>query len=341
MPSRSEGGSWIAGHLFFDGGIYTPECDRVVLGVAEPFVRRCLAEGWAEGHFFIRYSEFGPHVRLRLYGDPAVLEEKVWPALEAHVCAAQPDVVFETPPMPTEFRSQVESYGTGRLTHLARIEYEPETERYGGPDGVKLAEEFFEVSSDAAYALLQRTGAERSSRLGKGLLSMVVLVHVFSRGRREHAADFSHQYGIGYLRSLTRSEDGATAWLGAFDSGFEGQAETLTAYVEEVWSRMDEGESLSEALDLYAEGLKGVRDRFAALLDAGRLYMRDAEPYAGWEQAVRGICSSYVHMMNNRLGISVQEEAYLAYLITRAMGRPVEAGAGFGGGEQGQANDES
>jgi hypothetical protein len=37
------------------------------------------------------------------------------------------------------------------------------------------------------------------------------------------------------------------------------------------------------------------------------------------------ICSSYLHMMNNRLGITIQEESYLAYLITRTLQAPAPA----------------
>ncbi|HEU0052564.1 MAG TPA: lantibiotic dehydratase C-terminal domain-containing protein, partial [Longimicrobium sp.] len=68
-----------------------------------------------------------------------------------------------------------------------------------------------------------------------------------------------------------------------------------------------------------------VREEFRALLDDGRLLMRGSAPYTDWDTAVQAIVSSYVHMMNNRLGISLQEESYLAYLIMRAMGRPADA----------------
>lgn len=327
MPPSPEP-RWLSVHLFFPGGIYTPECDRVALDTVEPFVRRCQAEGWIDGYFFIRYSELGPHVRLRLHGPGDVLEETVWPALQAHVEALHPGVSFDAPVEPPQPRSHMDTQeeDSSRVTHAARIEYEPETERYGGPEAVRLAERYFEVSSDATFALLARSGRERSSRLGKGLLSMVVLAHVFA-GTREKAADFTHQYGIGYLRNIVRSEDGRSAWLGAFDSGFDAQAENLVAYVEEVWSRMDEGESLSDALDAWHEGLRRVRDDFRALFDARRLLRGGEAPFEQWEHAVGGIVSSYVHMMNNRLGISIQEEAYLAYLITRALGRPVEVEA--------------
>jgi thiopeptide-type bacteriocin biosynthesis protein len=96
-----EGTRWLGVHLFYDQpGIYTPECDRVVKEVAEPFVRRALAEGWIDGHFFIRYSEHGPHVRLRVHGAADVLEREVWPAFQAHLRALDPDVSFDLPDVP-------------------------------------------------------------------------------------------------------------------------------------------------------------------------------------------------------------------------------------------------
>jgi hypothetical protein len=76
------------------------ECDEVVLGVVYPFVRRCQREGWIDGWFFIRYSEYGPHVRLRLHGRSDVLDQAVWPALREHVRALHPDVAFERPDVP-------------------------------------------------------------------------------------------------------------------------------------------------------------------------------------------------------------------------------------------------
>ena len=332
LPPWPDDERWLAAHLFFTRtlGIYTPECDRVVMEVAEPFVRRFQREGWGDGHFFIRYSEHGPHVRLRLHGPAEAMESTVWPALREHVRALYPDVVFEKPDVPaypTTYEPPPETGEPLALTHVALIEYEPETDRYGGVDGVRLAERFFEVSSEAAYALMQRMGSERSSRLGKGLLTMVEMVHVFTRGSREMAVRWAQQYNTGYLRGVARDEEGRQAWLGAFDSGYDAQAETLGEYVEEVWSRMNEGEALSEALDLYRDGLLEVRGHFDELFDAGKLSRGQPEPFAAREQAVVAICSSYLHMMNNRLGITIQEESYLAYLIMRTLQRdpPVDA----------------
>jgi thiopeptide-type bacteriocin biosynthesis protein len=336
LPPWPEHTRWLAAHLFFDHpGIYTGECDEVVLDVMEPFVRRCQAEGWVDGWFFIRYSEHGPHVRLRLHGPGDVLDQAVWPALLAHVRASHPDAADTLPDVPAypagpppEAPPEPRA-GPVRVTHVACVPYEPETDRYGGPDGVRLAERFFEASSEAALALLHRTSrTERSSRLGKGLLTMVELLHVFSRDRAA-AARWAEQYNIGYLRGVARDEEARGVWLGAFDSGYGSQADTLGEYVEEVWSRMDEGEPLSEALDLYRDGLVEVRGHFCDLFEARRLG-RAEEPYTDWETAVGAICSSYLHMTNNRLGITIQEESYLAYLIMRTLQRPAQSLAAAG-----------
>ena len=312
---------WLSVYLFFDGWIYNQECDRVVLEVLEPFVRRCQAEGWIDRHFFIRYSEQGPHLRLRLRGVPGTLDAEVWPALVRHLRARDPDVAIDQrPDAPPPQRAEGQPV---RVTHAARVPYEPETERYGGPDALPVAEDVFQVSSDAAYALLARVGPERSSRLGKGLLSMVVLIHVFHEGR-EAAAAFARMYSTNYLRALAAQEEHRGTWLNAFDQGYSQQSDTLQEYVDAIWSAMDDGEELSETLDAYTAGLRLHRGELRALFDAGRVQV-GGRLARRWEDVVDGICPSYVHMMNNRLGITLQEESYLGYLIDRALARPAPA----------------
>lgn len=321
-PPREDGLEWLSVYLFFDGWIYTPDCDRVIVDVAEPFVRRCQEQGWIRQHFFIRYSEFGPHVRLRLLGEPDVLGGDVWPALVEHLRAHNPDVQVdarpETPGVPRRDEGQ-----PVRVTHAARVEYEPETDRYGGPHALLVSERAFQVSSDTAYALIARMGTERSSRLGKGLLGMVIVIHLFSDSRESGSA-FTQMYSTNYLRSVAREEEGREALLDAFDQGFSSQANTLMEYVDAIWEAMDDGDSLSDTLDAYAEGMRGIRAELRALFDEGRM-TAGGQPAAEWVRAWQAILPSYIHMMNNRLGITIQEESYLGYLVTRALGRPAEA----------------
>jgi thiopeptide-type bacteriocin biosynthesis protein len=320
-PPRPDGREWLSVYLFFDGWIYVPDCDRVILDVAEPFVRRCQAEGWIHQHFFIRYSEFGPHVRLRLLGMPEVLSGEVWPALVEHLRAHNPDVRIDEKPAEPIVPRREEGQPV-RVTHAARVEYEPETDRYGGPDALLVSERAFETSSDAAYALIAKMGTERSSRLGKGLLGTVILIHLFADSR-EHGSGFTQMYSTNYLRAVAREEGGRETLLDAFDQGFTGQAQTLMEYVDAIWEAMDDGDSLSDTLDGYAAGMRQIREELRALFEQGKVLVM-GEPAPEWTRAWQVLLPSYLHMMNNRLGITIQEESYLGYLVTRALGRPAE-----------------
>lgn len=321
-PPRADGREWLSVYLFFDGWIYTPDCDRVIIDVVEPFVRLCQERGWILQHFFIRYSEFGPHVRLRLLGMPDVLAGEVWPALVEHVRAHNPQVQIDARPENPGLAQREEGKPV-RVTHLARVEYEPETDRYGGPDALLVSERAFEVSSDAAYALIAKMGTERSSRLGKGLLGTVILIHLFTDSREAGSA-FTQMYSTNYLRAVAREEDGRETLLEAFDQGFSSQAETLMEYVDAIWEAMDDGDSLSDTLDAYADGMRGIREELRALHEQGRV-QAGGQTAQEWTRAWQALLPSYLHMMNNRLGITIQEESYLGYLVTRALGRPAEA----------------
>ncbi|HEU0015334.1 MAG TPA: thiopeptide-type bacteriocin biosynthesis protein [Longimicrobium sp.] len=326
--AAADGKEWLSAYLFFTGWIYAPECDRIVVDVVEPFVRRCQREGWIDQHFFIRYSEHGPHVRLRLHGDAKTLQETVWPALLEDVREHSGEVETTVP-----VDAKPPFYRPGeplRVTHVAQVPYEPEIDRYGGPHAIFVAERVFQVSSEAAYALTQKMGRERSSRLGKGLLTMVVLNHLFNQ-TRERGANFAQVYGVSYLRTVERDEDQRGERLEAFGAGFDKQAETLGEYVQDVWERMDQGEELSETLDRYHDGLRACHDELRTLCEEGRVIL-GGQPVEDWDRVVMSIVPSYTHMMNNRLGVTLQEESYLSYLITRALGRPAEVVAAMAQG---------
>jgi hypothetical protein len=62
--------SWVSAHLFYHG-----DQDAVIVGVVRPAVERLRREGVADGFFFLRYWEGGPHVRLRVLTRPEQVQE--------------------------------------------------------------------------------------------------------------------------------------------------------------------------------------------------------------------------------------------------------------------------
>jgi thiopeptide-type bacteriocin biosynthesis protein len=112
----------------------TATCDRILAEVVAPMARQAQAEGACDHWFFIRYGDPDWHLRLRFHGDPQRLHGEVLPLLHAAFNPLMAD---------------------GRVWRLQFDTYERETERYGGPAGIDLAEKFAHVDSEAVLGIVQ------------------------------------------------------------------------------------------------------------------------------------------------------------------------------------------
>jgi thiopeptide-type bacteriocin biosynthesis protein len=108
--------------------------DEVLTEVVSPVTQQAVRSGAADGWFFIRYGAPDWHIRLRLHGEPGRLEQEVWPALRAAVAPLLQD---------------------GRVWRLQLDTYEREVERYGGAEGIVLAERLFHADSEAALQVVE------------------------------------------------------------------------------------------------------------------------------------------------------------------------------------------
>lgn len=305
--------SWQSVYLFFEGDVYQEPADRLLLETVTPLAEDCLRRGLADGWFFIRYLEKGSHLRLRLRRPAGASESDARALTEAIEEAV------------------AEARAAGLATGHQWVPYEPELQRYGGPAGMGPAEGIFQVSSEVAAGLLAKVPpGDRPARFGKALLSMLVLLHGFT-GSRELTAEMGALYGHSYLRALVPDPEQLKGWLAAFEDGFERQSAHLAEYVEAAWQALEEGEELTPELDRYRRDLAPLRSRLRALTEEGDLSSEEGV-LEGWPAARRHLVPSYLHMMNNRLGVSIQEESYLSVLIhftlePRALARQRRAGA--------------
>ena len=94
--------------------------------------RTGLARGW----FFVRYADPGTHLRIRFHGDPATL-----------LCQLMPQVC--------EWAGQLIEDGV--CSRFAFDTYEREVERYGGLEGIGLAERIFMADSCFVADMLHAT----------------------------------------------------------------------------------------------------------------------------------------------------------------------------------------
>src|SRR5436305_4976522 len=118
MPEETIAGeAWEAVYLF------GRELDGLLCGPVDDLIGWFdTRKGPAARYFFVRYGEGGAHIRLRIFADAETREA---------------------------FLLQVESVAAGN-TDILRVErqrYEPEFERYGGRDVMRIAERQFCASS--------------------------------------------------------------------------------------------------------------------------------------------------------------------------------------------------
>ncbi|MFF4951168.1 lantibiotic dehydratase [Streptomyces chattanoogensis] len=156
----------------------------------------------ADGWFFIRYTDdAGHHLRLRLHGaDPGRLWGSVAPGVGALL---------------TDWRR------AGLVRGHGLAEYDPETERYGGPAAQQSAERVFRYDSEAALELL-RLAKDPGNDYGVDELAVI------------SCAALAHAFGPPSPGNPLAPDgcggDGAAAWLSMTGSrrdlpdGFRGRA---------------------------------------------------------------------------------------------------------------------
>jgi thiopeptide-type bacteriocin biosynthesis protein len=228
------GSEWLYAKLYT--GVAT--ADQVLREVVRPVTAAALHSGAADGWFFIRYGDPDWHLRLRFHGRPDRLHAEVLPALQAAAAPLLDD---------------------GRLWRVQLDTYEREVERYGGAEGVVLAERLFHADSEAVLALagLLAEDARGDVRWRLALLGMDRLLSdlAFDRDTRWavirktrelfaaefHAdADFKHQLGSKYrperksLESLLDLAPGADDRLAAGVAMFQHRSVLLARVMAEL-----------------------------------------------------------------------------------------------------------
>ncbi|WP_134767771.1 lantibiotic dehydratase C-terminal domain-containing protein [Nocardioides sp. 1609] len=331
-------GEWLAMHVYYAAN-------------PQPLLTRCIRDVFAElterdlldGYFFINYWLEGPHVRMRLKPRRAADTELVKELAERRVreyLARRPalyDVdtgflgdlyqqLFSMEFSEDEKQAYLAEDGTMNLrpnNDLAYLPYEPENGKYGGPAGVELAEWHFQHSSDLTIELLRTNNLHlRSVLLGTSAQLMMVMAASFLDDRDE-LATFLRRY-----HDFWQSHFAGTDFIAdeEYATGFADNVERMGGLFDRVRSAVqrDALDELPPHLAGWAAHCRELRGRVAELARAGRL------TFGSWDrtrttvvtepgEALVILLSPYLHMTNNRLHVTIRDEAYLAYLLGRVL----------------------
>jgi hypothetical protein len=204
------------------------------------------------------------------------------------------------------------------------LPYEREYLRYGGEAGVELAEWHFEHSSDTVLALLATTNTHvRTVLLGQSVqLGLILCFAMLGDDRR--VAEFLLRYRDYWER--THHIDRARH--ATYDSLYRRMADRLGRRVDQIRSGVDDERQEPAGLTALEQGwLRGcreLRERLVGLTVAGKIVVPGHDvPDTPGDTTVDGVLvallGSYLHMTNNRLGVSSVDEAYLAHVLWAAL----------------------
>lgn len=243
------GSSWLDARLYCTKA----GADRLLQQLVAPLVDLGVAEPW----FFLRDRDPEFHLRVRFCGAPDRLHDELLPALE---------------------RLSGGLLESDDLSRLALDTYEREVERYGGPEGIELAERLFSIDSEAALALLALPDtadaadpadvrwllALRGSDLllddlGLDLQSKVELTRQLTdRYFAELRGDDKLRQSLGHRFRASRAKLAALwdpageegGWLGPALSALERRVERARPVAEELRRRSRDGQLTSSVPDL-------------------------------------------------------------------------------------------
>jgi hypothetical protein len=297
--------------------------------------------------FFIRYWMEGPHIRLRLRPRRQADAGEICQRAEKEVAAflARRPALYELDPevlapvykelFLAEYSEEewAARYGAGGQIPLrdnnswAYIDYEPEYDRYGGPDGVRLAEWHFERSSTLALYLTETANVHvRTVLFGLAVQMMAAMAAAFF-GPPPEIAGYFQGYGAFWEQ---RSEDPTQTRASGYERAYAGMAESLVTRVAEIHATVRDRDfrRLSGFMRSWAMHCVELRDHVARLTSQQRMIFAGFWEPSGAQTAplpltdlslvLRVLLNGYLHMTNNRLGVSIVDEIYLAYVLRSA-----------------------
>ncbi len=275
-----------------------------------PLVRDLRERGLVGGYFFVnRWPE--QHIRLRLKpigaGDVDEVSRTAEAAVARYLARRAPGLPGRTVDhLVVEYAdAERPPVGAGPGTGVRYERYEPQYGRYGGPAGLDLAEWHFERSSDLVLDLVHSVDTHtRSTMLGLTAQIAMIMSAVFLPDTDALVAHFDRAV-------LTDDE-------ARYRAGYEQAGPALTTRFTELRRAVAADTEDTGLVGLTADWVRHCQElsgRVGELERAGALAFAPVPEVsvASW------LLGSYLHGTANRLGASPADEAYLAYLLGRAL----------------------
>lgn len=290
--------AWSAVYVYLHRG--RADIDTFLLEHLAPGAEELVTAGHADAWFYLRYWDGGPHLRARFLNADAeavasfadrmrvLAEETSSTALEldsgdyyANLPEADPD----------------RWHSDGDVVEAV---YEPETERYGGSRALQVCEDFFCASTRIALAVLRSAPQQGQRQVVATDLATLAFT----------AMGFDDVEAVRQSRGYFATWDYSTE-VARGDGRARAQAERLFHSSPSRWlqrrprvERLVAGEG-SSTHHLWDRGIRQTVRR-----------LREIDAQEGLSNGLDRIMWSLLHMTCNRLGLDIDDERRIAWLLS-------------------------
>jgi thiopeptide-type bacteriocin biosynthesis protein len=271
---------WLSVHLFYDDSL-----DFLLINGIQPFINehKKSLSNW----FFIRYTEGGQHIRLRL-------------KIDENQAINMRSIIKEYFNDFLQKFSSIDKVKNSKNNFNSRLEfpkYEPEMERYGGEIGLKISEQFFQYASEFVLEYLDENSDYENKLLIATLMNYNLgLVYFEDKNELEH-----------FFEKI------AADWLNFNFQYLELPKQQIIQQIKAI--KADTKPILQPLLKEYFINNKtGMEDDFSDWrkqnleIKQQLLKLKRTKP-------ISKILESYIHMNNNRFGISNFDESLVSELL--------------------------
>jgi class I lanthipeptide synthase len=262
--------------------------EEILRDLVTPIARRIGDDPELDSYFFVRFSEPEWQLRFRILGEPDWIERRVRPLLDDA--------------LPRLNRR-------GLVKRWQYASYDREIARYGGEEGMVLAEKIFFYDSRLCLELMEmeRLGLTRKSRREFSLLYADRFLDLMDFSREERLAYYAHGYRWA-LEQETWKEEEMRLLDERYHEVKDGLSDLLLGSQREDPVEAWGGEEPARAAGVAFEGLTRTT-----------LRLRDAHAAGRISQEIVYLVWCYTHMQCNRMGISPSGEAILRYFVHRLL----------------------
>lgn len=249
------GSEWLSVKVYGAPGVVDDVLFRILAPLANDLVQSGVITKW----FFIRYGDPDWHVRMRFEGDAGRLGGEVLPAIRTRINP--------------ELTSCV-------LSRLEVFTYAREVERYGGEEGILLAEQLFFEESRFLSGFLGAFDEDADFRWQVAFLGSLAILESFGFDVDKSA------------RLIERVRD-------YFGGEFNDSRELRTGLGKKYRSLAVEGlargfnENKTDRFGRYRSAIRSVAERYRQLESSGQLTC-----------PIEDLVISFLHMYNNRVFVS-------------------------------------